>query len=42
MELFKTFKKKDIKDFEKDTESKTKISDTVKGFVDTKKMILLR
>ena len=38
MKLFKTFKKKEIKDFEKDTESKINISDTVKGFVDTKKI----
>jgi len=38
MKLFKTFKKKEIEDFEKDAESKINISDTVKGFVDTKKI----
>lgn len=38
MKFFKTFKKKEITDFEKDTESRVKISDSVKGFIDTKKI----
>lgn len=38
MKLFKTFKKSEVKDFEKDVEPKINIAGTVKGLVDTKKI----